>query len=49
MRIYLAFFVVTAGLFATSGAYAADMMPPASIDWDVWGEWLREAAGSLPG
>ncbi|MFL9925165.1 hypothetical protein PQR62_12885 [Herbaspirillum lusitanum] len=43
MRIHLAFFAIIAGLFVTSGACAADMVTPASIDWDLWGEWLREA------
>jgi len=49
MRNQLTFLVIIAGLFATTGAYAADTIMPVSVDWDIWGEWLREAAGSLPG
>jgi hypothetical protein len=49
MRTQLAILIVIAGAFATSGAYAADTIVPVGIDWDQWSDWLREAAGSLPG
>jgi hypothetical protein len=49
MRAYITSAVIVAGLFATSGAYAAEIVMPQGIDWAQWSEWLREAAGSLPG
>ncbi|EJN03270.1 hypothetical protein [Herbaspirillum sp. YR522] len=49
MRTYLTSAVVVAALFATSGAYAAEVVIPQGIDWAMWSDWLREAAGSLPG
>ncbi|WP_158522620.1 hypothetical protein [Herbaspirillum robiniae] len=49
MRAYITSAVIVAGLFATSGAFAADIIAAPSVDWAQWGEWLREAAGSIPG
>lgn len=49
MRTYITSAVIIAGLVAASGASAAEVVMPQGVDWAQWGEWLREAAGSLPG